>query len=251
MARDPLPFGSGVAQPRSAPFKDQTGVALAEVVEIVGYRFAHVKRGVVLECLKNRPDRAWIIDQTFELLAPWQEWSHSLCAPSPHVRIRVAGQREQPLKSGRGKTLHKWSDGKFRGEPFRQFGHGLERFLNMVKPVVGDELSQGPLEPPSVVDRFQTVVQRRQTISEDFERFGTYRQAASQAIREPPNAGLKLQFLYLMGGVSDELLLRECRPGRGKLSGQGGCGSGVEPVLEGFLFGRLGQIRLLSGSTRG
>ena len=139
---------------------------LGEVVDIVRYRAAHIEFGIVLEFFQDWPDQCRVGDECVKLFAPGESRANAFGAPTPDVFTGVSGQRGKGFECLVRMFFYERADREFCCETLRQFGHRVQRFIEVIGATVGDELSEWP-QRKALVGLFTAVRSGWQTANEN------------------------------------------------------------------------------------
>ena len=139
MPHDPLPLGAAALPPALGRLQHQGGVVLADVVEVVGHRAAHVQRRVVLQPLQQGKHRAGITLEGAQARGPGQARAAAFGHQAAHMLAGVVGPFSEPRQGGFGVVFQKRPDAEFGREPLGQCVLKLHRQLEVPQPVGGDD----------------------------------------------------------------------------------------------------------------
>ena len=112
---------------------------LADVIEVVGHRAAHVQLGVVLQQLEQLEHRPRIFLERAQARRPGQARPRPFGNQAAHVWARVAGPLAQSSQRGVGMFFEKRADAVFGGEALRQRVLRAHRIFKMIESVLRHE----------------------------------------------------------------------------------------------------------------
>ncbi len=110
-------FRAAVHRPSPREPQCQLGVDLADVVEVVGDRTANEVRGVVVQCIKDRPGEPFILGKVVQTHGPGQPRPGAFRSQASNIRVGIL----RPTNNGGPYIVlvgsDQFSHGKFAAQP--------------------------------------------------------------------------------------------------------------------------------------
>ena len=239
MAHQPAPRVRGIQQPAAGRFRQHGGVVLADVVEVVGHRAAHIEFRVVLQQLQQGEHGARVLLECTQARRPGQARAGALRHQAAHMHVGVRRPSRQARQRGCGMALQKRADAELGSETLRQHVLGVHRNLKVVQAITRNETDVGQVKKRGKAAALDRVGWPADGLQQHRHcRWVVAGQMAVQRMCDVPAARHQVQRLITVQRITHEGLRVEGRPDRDDRPGDAGGDVDAELVLEGFSHGR-------------